>query len=351
MINEMGLQRFHASIFSDPALKTRILQGACDLIEADRKNELDEGTDDRELLKKSIRLFHDLGVYSRDFEPLLVQESQRFFKQWAEKEASSQFLATYAENCHNLIEREIQRCELYDLTRRTQQKLSSLLDDSLIREQQSVLLKETDIFGLLAVEDKYALGRIYSLLERLKLGQKLKPIFHKYIEEHGTMIVFDEEREADMVVRLLEFKEKLDTLLSESFQRDEELSHTLREAFEVFMNKGRRSESNWNTTNPKTGEMIAKYVDMLLKGGVKVIGLKPNEMTLADEDAEINKQLDRVLELFRFVQGKDVFEAFYKNDLARRLLMGRSASDEAEKGMLARLKTGTCATNESFQNG
>jgi cullin-4 len=35
-----------------------------------------------------------------------------------------------------------------------------------------------------------------------------------------------------------------------------------------------------------------------------------------------------------------VFEAFYKKDLARRLLMGRSASADAERSMLSRLKTG-----------
>lgn len=38
------------------------------------------------------------------------------------------------------------------------------------------------------------------------------------------------------------------------------------------------------------------------------------------------------------VQGKDVFEAFYKKDLAKRLLLGRSASVDAEKAMIAKLK-------------
>ena len=40
--------------------------------------------------------------------------------------------------------------------------------------------------------------------------------------------------------------------------------------------------------------------------------------------------------------GKDVFEAFYKKDLAKRLLHGRSASVDAEKSMLTKLKTGAC---------
>jgi hypothetical protein len=37
-------------------------------------------------------------------------------------------------------------------------------------------------------------------------------------------------------------------------------------------------------------------------------------------------------------QGKDIFEAFYKKDLAKRLLLGRSASNDAEKSMITKLK-------------
>ena len=39
-----------------------------------------------------------------------------------------------------------------------------------------------------------------------------------------------------------------------------------------------------------------------------------------------------------FTVGKDVFEAFYKKDLAKRLLVGKSASVDAEKSMLSKLK-------------
>lgn len=40
----------------------------------------------------------------------------------------------------------------------------------------------------------------------------------------------------------------------------------------------------------------------------------------------------------RDVQGKDVFEAFYKRILSRRLLMGRSASMDAEKLCISKIK-------------
>jgi cullin 4 len=38
------------------------------------------------------------------------------------------------------------------------------------------------------------------------------------------------------------------------------------------------------------------------------------------------------------VQGKDVFEAFYKKDFAKRLLMGRGVSADVEKAMIGKLK-------------
>lgn len=43
---------------------------------------------------------------------------------------------------------------------------------------------------------------------------------------------------------------------------------------------------------------------------------------------------------YLFSAGKDVFEAFYKKDLAKRLLVGKSASVDAEKSMLSKLKHG-----------
>lgn len=43
--------------------------------------------------------------------------------------------------------------------------------------------------------------------------------------------------------------------------------------------------------------------------------------------------------LFRFIQEKDVFEKYYKQHLAKRLLLGRSVSDDAERNMIAKLKT------------
>ena len=224
-----------------------------------------------------------------------------------------------------------------------------------MERKQEVLLNSDNIVKLLDAHALKNLDQLYTLLQRRDLSEKLRASFEAYILAKGAAIVFDESREHDMVSRLLEFKRELDEVWTKCFQKHQGLGDTLRESFEAFINKSKRSNMTWGTDNPKPGEMIAKYVDAILKGGTKAIAsivadapgakagnLEENDRdSSVDEEKEISNQLDQVLELFRFVHGKAVFEAFYKRDLARRLLLGRSASADAEKMMLTRLKSGT----------
>ena len=55
---------------------------------------------------------------------------------------------------------------------------------------------------------------------------------------------------------------------------------------------------------------LAKAVDARLRSGNKE----------ASEE-ELEKILDKLLILFRFIHGKDVFEAFYKKDLAKNIFL------------------------------
>lgn len=37
-------------------------------------------------------------------------------------------------------------------------------------------------------------------------------------------------------------------------------------------------------------------------------------------EAEVNEKLDKVIQIFRYLSDKDIFEGFYKTSLAKRLL-------------------------------
>lgn len=347
----MGIGEFCSHIFSNPILKPRIIKGACDLVKWNRQEQ--EFLSSDHSIQRAIDMFYTLEVYSKDFEPKLLSESQCFFLNWAQEKSSSCSLAEYVKECHYLISHEIQRFDTFNFDSSTKDWLITYLDDILIQQKQNMLLEVEDVSILMEQNEVNALKQLYSLMQRKSLGEKLRAPFEAFIIKQGSSIVFDEKREHEMVFRLLDFKKKLDYLWEHAFEMHEVLGHALRESFETFINMNKRSTMTWGTDNPKPGEMIAKYVDTILKGGHRAVltnlSLKtePRETSVEnldgsseDEDTELEKKLDQVLDLFRFVHGKAVFEAFYKRDLARRLLLGRSASSDAEKSMLTRLKSG-----------
>lgn len=347
-----GLILFRENVFADEVLKRRVLGGIVDLIDMDRRGHLDE--DRSNLLKRSISTLHELGIYSSDFEPIFTQSSTQYFRAYRESEAEKSDLAHYASVCTALLEKEMTRSDILTLERSTRAQISDIFDTIFVEERIELLSAEDSVMDLLE-DQKYAeLRQVYILLQCKGQGARLAPTFDKFIVQEGSSIVFDEKREAEMVLNLLDFKKSLDHFLKFSFVNNETLANGYHKSFEHFINKTKKTAANWDTDNAKPGEMIAKHVDLLLKGGVKAIPRfaaaktgdpsKPQEEhdfddAVGDEDAEINMHLSNALDLFRFVQGKAVFEAFYKKDLARRLLMGRSASHDAERNMLGRLKT------------
>lgn len=98
---------------------------------------------------------------------------------------------------------------------------------------------------------------------------------------------------------------------------DKNFQHTVNQAFEYFIN-----------LNNHSPEFISLFIDERLKKGVK-----------GTSEDETESVLDKVMMLFRFIQEKDIFEKYYKQHLAKRLLLGRSVSDDSERSMISKLKT------------
>ena len=65
-------------------------------------------------------------------------------------------------------------------------------------------------------------------------------------------------------------------------------------------------------------------------------------------EQEIEGVLDKSMVLFRFLQEKDVFERYYKQHLAKRLLLNKSVSDDSEKNIGLVMRTKECTCPQSF---
>ena len=352
-VAEITTSQFQEEVFLNPKLKPSILRALSDSINQDRNGTRDASN--RGTVRDAIQMMHDLVVYTSDFEPTFLSASRLYFSRRADHESTECDLAAYIGLCENFMRDEMERCDFFGLDPSTRRELLAMMEETLIRNKVELLVNTEQLFKILKSHAMGTLQSLYTLLQRTRLEKRLEAPWEAYIKCAGANIIHDEGREGDMVVRLLELKGKMDQIWKIAFRKNEKLGHLLREAFAFFINE-RRPGSSRNVHNAKPGEMIAKYIDSLLRGGLKAIpsrlisagftGAAGGEniegvgVAVDDEDAELNNQLDHVLELFRFIEGKDVFEAFYKKDLARRLLMARSASADAERTMLAKLNTG-----------
>ena len=347
-IEEMGTKLFKENIMQDLEYKQKVLEGIYDLCELEREGDHEKA--DGNLLREAVNMIKQLDAYSQDLEPILVRRSMEYFNQFAERKATT--LSEYIISCQNLIANEKILCESYNFGTSTQRELARCRDEAIIEQKKGFLTDKEAVAQLLDKRALQDISLLFELLRSVKLELELRPSWEAYIKYRGSAIVDDKDRQTEMVVRLLEFKMTLNEIWSTAFQKQEQLDSSLRESFASFVNERRRGSSS-DTNNSKAGEMIAKHMDMLLRGGMKAIPMSLRTETskgasenvtaadaAADEDAELNAQLDLALDLFRFIEGKDVFEAFYKNDLSKRLLMSRSASDDAEKSMLTKLRTG-----------
>eukprot|EP00494_Astrolonche_serrata_P029257 UN29524 len=172
------------------------------------------------------------------------------------------------------------------------------------------------------IDDKYEdLGRMYALFRRVPDGlSTIRDMMTSYLRETGKHLVTDPERLKDpveFVQCLLNEKDKHDKIINVAFGNDKTFQNALNSSFEFFINLNNRSP-----------EFISLYVDDKLRKGLK---------GATEEDVE--GILDKVMMLFRYLQEKDVFEKYYKQHLAKRLLSGKTVSDDAERSLIVKLKT------------
>ena len=117
----MGINGFCTHVYANQLLRNKILQGTYDLIAADRKASLDAAS--KALLIDSVKMFHTLGVYTRDFGPKVLGDSEQYLLSWAEQKSHSLNLPDYVFASHELIESETKRCDTLGLDRTTRDSL------------------------------------------------------------------------------------------------------------------------------------------------------------------------------------------------------------------------------------
>ncbi|KAI0200268.1 Cullin [Astrocystis sublimbata] len=115
---------------------------------------------------------------------------------------------------------------------------------------------------------------------------------------------------------VLALKDKFDTLWVVCFDRKAVIETALAKSFSLFINSFNRAP-----------EYVSLFIDDNLKRGIK-----------GKTEDEVDLVLDKAITLLKHLNEKDKFESYYQKHLARRLLHGKTQSQEIEQEMISRMK-------------
>ncbi|KAL5152978.1 Cullin-3A [Glycine soja] len=319
-VHELGLNLWRDVVIHSSKTKARLLDTLLELVLRERNGEVIN----RGLMRNIIKMLMDLGlpVYQQDFEKHFLDVSANFYCRESQKFIESCDCGDYLKKAERRLNEEMERVSHY-LDPRSESKITNVVEKEMIESHMHTLvhMENSGLVSML-VDDKYEdLQRMYNLFRRVSDGLTIvKDVMTSFVRDTGKQLIMDPERlrdPVDFVQRLLDLKDKYDRVITMSFNNDKTFQNALNSSFEYFIN-----------LNARSPEFISLFVDDKLRRGLKGVG---------EEDVEI--VLDKVMMLFRYLQEKDVFEKYYKQHLAKRLLSGKTISDDAERSLIVKLKT------------
>ena len=297
---------------------------------------------DKSIIKTNIELYENIGMgnlesYTSDFETPLLDRTREFYAKKREEWIVSDSTPEYLIKAEKVLTEEKNRVHDY-LNPASGGKLLRVVEEEILEKVETVLLeKEGSGCRILLANDKSEdLQRMFRLFSRLDNGlAPIASIVERFISDMGNEVVQqrqsrlesgekDKNDDPAFVKTLLALHEKYLGVIKTDFSGHSIFQKALKDAFVEFVNH--------NVGNFTNAEFMSTYCDRILKSG----GEKLTE-------AEVEDNLKKVVQLFSYLTEKDLFAEIYRNQLAKRLLSGRSASDD-EKKMISKLKI-ECGTH------
>ncbi|CAG8505419.1 9997_t:CDS:10, partial [Scutellospora calospora] len=266
-----------------------------------------------------------LHLYSEVFEKPYLEKTKQYYERESAAVISNDNISQYMKKANERLEQEVAR----NLKYCHPDSHSIIIKEC---ETQYVAMHQSRIHGefeAMISNEKYEdCTMAYNLLSRIPDGvNPLLEIFEKYISNIGKGMI---ERMGNSIAKdpreyvesLMDLHIKYMIVCQKVFINDS--------AFVAAVDKAFRTIVNDTSTNPiaHSPEVLARYCDVLLK--------KTHKGGFSEQ--EVEEKLDQMIVLFKYIDDKDVYQKFYSRMLAKRLIYGNSASDEAEGNMITRLK-------------
>lgn len=306
---DLGLLIYREMVCFKPNILELTVKSTLDQIEKERHNE----SINRSCMRSLIRMYILIDRYEV-IESAILEDTIIFYKEERDQSICNFDPIYYIDKVKKRISEENSRTDTY-LKDTSRAALLKIIDDIYLRDVIDIILDKS-LSSLMEEGKQSYIGELYVLFSRIERLDKMKLAWKEYIKQAGLAIM--EDQELSLIDSIIDFKSKMNSILVNQLGSNDQFTFAMKEAFEFFINSKKDVPS----------ELLAKYVDKSLRSRGK-----------ATSDFELEGLLDNVMQIFRYIHGKDFFEAFYKKDLAKRLLLHKSISEDAEKSMIMRLRT------------
>ena len=292
-------------------------------------------------------------LYLTTFEPVFLENSRAFYKTECNRLLREGDAAAWLRHTQHRLSEEVDRCATV-ISASTLNKVTEVVEEGLIQKPLDEFLN-MEGSGIRAMIDNDRIDDLrilYSLVSRVdpkktalrnalsvrvvqlgaEIEKTLKSTDFSVAPQPDTAEGAEGAEKAKAkplnaaaqqtaaaikwVDDVLVLKDKFDRLWSECFEEDLMLQTTLTKSFSDFINQFDRGS-----------EFVSLFIDDNLKRGIK-----------GKTEAEVDIVLDKAITLIRYLNEKDKFEQYYQKHLARRLLHGKSESQEVESEMISRMK-------------
>jgi cullin 1 len=310
-------------------LKERLLGTLLNIIDKDRVGE----QIDRTMISNMVQSYLRLGVdeqqpvvyYQKEFQVKFIERTNEFYAKESADFLVANGVSQYMRKASARLEQEQTRSRQY-LHPSTEAVVIKACEQTLIKSHMEVLQGEFQ--AMLSQDREDDMTYFYGLLSRLDDGLlHSSQTMRTYLKDKGEALVQQQasnletrsalKNSVPLVQSILSMYKHYKGTIKKCFSNHKLFIQALDEAFTVFVNK--------DVGVFKMAELLSFYADHVLKGGEKV------------SEEELEEKLDLTVQIFGYLDDKDIFYEAFRRALSKRLL-SREVNDDAEKFVIGKLK-------------
>lgn len=322
-VYNLGLKIFRDQVIRQKEIRECLQDTLLDLVARERRGEVvDRGAVRNACMMLMAVSLNNRDVYEEEFEKACLKQSAEFYRLESQRFLAENSASVYIKKVEARIDEEAERARHY-LDPSTEPQMIAVLEQELIQKHMKTIveMENSGAVHMLKHDKKDDLLCMYKLFARVPQGlETLRDCASRYLKEEGKSLVEDggqPKTPTEYIQNLVDLKDRMESFLKQSFKSDQLFKKMICSDFEWFVN-----------LNQKSPEYLSLFIDDKLRKGMKM---------LSEQQVEV--VLDKTMALFRFLQEKDVFQRYYKQHLARRLLTNKSISDDSENTMITKLQT------------